>query len=168
MSTKVNWTLSASLLLATAALAIQREVSDAEMVQQSDRIVYGRVVEFQYRYDNPNWPVMTEVRLQVESRFKGEPVATTWFTYPGGPKGDMVMEVSDTPELSLGDEGYFFLYAKAGESVPWLYGWENGAITVENGQAHSHSFANPEKTVHTVPASVVEQRILGLLDGRGR
>jgi hypothetical protein len=138
------------------------------MVERSGQIVYARVVELQHSYTHPAWPVMTEVRLVVENRFKGQPLASTWFTYPGGPKGDMIMQVSDTPELQVGDEGYFFLYDKPGEAMPWLYGWENGAITVENGQAHSHGFANPGTSAHTLPATAVETRIQDLLDGKGR
>ncbi|MCB9473197.1 MAG: hypothetical protein H6678_05240 [Candidatus Delongbacteria bacterium] len=155
------------LSLAAASLAIQREVSDAEMVGQSNQIVYGQVVSLTYDYSNPAWPVMTQVQVQVENQFKGQPVARTWFTFPGGVKGEMTMEVSDTPELKVGDEGYFFLYDKAGESLPWLYGWEYGAITIENGVAHSLSFATEGASGHELPASTIESRLNTLLNGEG-
>jgi hypothetical protein len=168
MKTKLAASVALTLLLAGAALAIQREVSDAEMTQRSNQIVYGRVVSLSYDESNPAWPVMTQVLVQVENQYKGQPVASALFTYPGGVKGDMTMEVSDTPSLSVGDEGYFFLYDKAGEALPWLFGWENGAIVVENGLAHSHSFANPGKDGQALPVSRIEARLQTLLNGEGR
>ncbi len=168
MKTKHAVAAALTLLLATATQALQRDISDAEMARQSDRIVYGRVASLSYDHSNPAWPVMTQVLLQVENQYKGQPVTSTLFTYPGGVKGGMTMKVSDTPALSVGDEGYFFLYDKAGETLPWLYGWENGAILVEDGQAHSHSFANPGKTAHTLPVDQVETRLQVLLNGGGQ
>ncbi len=155
--------------LAAGGTALQRAVSDQEMVDLSQEIVYASVQEITYVYDHPTYPVMTQARLSIEDRYKGSAPGELLVTWPGGIKGEYTMKVSDTPALEPGDEGLFFLYDKEGTEALWLTGWEYGAITVENGMAHSHTFAvDHDDHHHHLPYGTVLARLENLISGEER
>jgi hypothetical protein len=123
-----------TLSLTVSSFALQRQVNDAELSVQSDLIIHGSVTAVEFVQSEGDFHVLTRLTVDVDRQMKGARADQVQLLVPGGELGEFTVKVSDTPEFKLGDEAIFFLYEKPGYEVHWLYGWEQGALRVEDNQ----------------------------------
>ncbi len=123
-----------TLCVSASAFALQRQVTDLELSNESDLIVHGTVAAVDFIEGDANYHVMTDLTLHVNRHVKGKQQEEIHVLLPGGQVGEFTVKVSDTPEFQVGDEALFFLYEKADYELHWLYGWEQGALRVQDEQ----------------------------------
>lgn len=121
-------------LLTGSSMALLRNFTKEELIQNSESIVLGTVQETRCAWAEDHSQIFTYVTFRVEDQFKGQPAGTEiTLQIPGGTVGEITQVTTDTPTLEPGmrvivhtfmqDTGYL-----------WIYGWEKGVLTVQNGQ----------------------------------
>lgn len=121
------------LMLAGTSAALLPEFSKEELISQSESIVLGQVQDVRSAWAEDGSQIYTYVTLAVEEQFKGEAIGREIVVQvPGGTVGEITQKVSDTPTLIPGMEVILHLFMKE-TGYPWVYGWEKGVLSVENG-----------------------------------
>ena len=103
-----------------------------EIVNGSQIIAYGRVVDTSAEMSDDRKRVDTLVTLQVETYLKGGPGPTVVFRVPGGQVGRYRNVMVGAPIFQIGDEAVFFLTAR-GEST-YIFGLSQGVFRVRQDQ----------------------------------
>ena len=121
------------LILVGSSSALLLEMTKEELIVNSESIVLGTVQEVRSAWAEDRSQIFTYVTLNVSEQFKGEAVGREIvIQIPGGTVGDITQKVSDTPTLLSGMEVILHLFMKE-TGYPWIYGWEKGALIVEEG-----------------------------------
>jgi hypothetical protein len=100
-----------------------------EIVNGSEVIAYGRVVETTVDEGVDRTRVETLVTLRVDTYLKGGPGETIVFRVPGGQVGRYRTVMVGAPVLSPGDEAVVFLSVR-GAGLPALFGLNQGLFRV--------------------------------------
>ena len=115
-------------LLAIAADARATVILPAELheiVDGSQTIVRGRVVDVRSEMTAGRRSIHTFVTLAVDERFKGTPGATVTFRVPNGQVGRYKRIIVGAPEFVVGDDVFVFLRGAA-PAMPTLFGLSQG------------------------------------------
>jgi hypothetical protein len=100
-----------------------------EIVQGSQVIVHGRVLEVRSDWTDDRFRVETIVTLEAGAYFKGGPGERVTFRVPGGTIGRYRSLMVGAPEFRVGDEVVMFLKSD-GPSVPHVFGLSQGVFRV--------------------------------------
>ena len=100
-----------------------------EIVNGSEVIAYGRVVDTTVEAGAERSRVETLVTLRVDTYLKGGPGETIIFKVPGGQVGRYRTIMVGAPMLSPGDEAVVFLNVRGAER-PALFGLNQGLFRV--------------------------------------
>jgi len=126
------WAWLGVLLLPIASMGLLRDLSLSDLVTGADWIIVGKVETMESRWNEAKDYIYTYVTLSVNDYWKNplnQPRIT--IQIPGGVVEEITQQVSDTPEFRLGETVVLFLFNQDGQK--WVYGWEKGKFTVENG-----------------------------------
>ena len=97
--------ISSMLLLSANADAAVPRMGIGDLTDESDAIVYGRVLSLVPHWDDAHEMIYTTVTVQPIAYMKGDlgsdPIR---FEMPGGTVGEMTLAVSDVPRFDLGEE----------------------------------------------------------------
>jgi hypothetical protein len=100
-----------------------------EIVQGSQVIVHGRVVDVSSDWTEDRFRIETIVTLEAGAYFKGGPGERVTFRVPGGTIGRYRALMVGAPEFRVGDEVVMFLRSE-GPSVPQVFGLSQGVFRV--------------------------------------
>ena len=122
------------LVLVNTSWALLPEMTREELIIDSELIVLATVQEVESAWADDHSQIYTYVRLEISDQFKGAPIGNQLvIQIPGGKVGEITQVTSDTPKnLQVGTEAVIHLFMKE-TGYYWVYGWEKGALTVENG-----------------------------------
>lgn len=105
-----------------------------EIVNGSEIIAFGRVVETTPQWSDDRRHVDTLVTLQVGTYLKGGPGQTIVFKVPGGQMGRYRHFMVGAPQFEAGDEAVVFLDVRAGDR-PAVFGLNQGVYRVRVDEA---------------------------------
>jgi hypothetical protein len=100
-----------------------------EIVNGSDIIAYGRVIETRVERSDDRKTIDTLVTFQVGTYLKGGPGDTLVFKVPGGTIGRFRNVLVGAPRFSTGDEAVLFLNSR-GREFPSVFGLNQGVFRV--------------------------------------
>jgi hypothetical protein len=100
-----------------------------EIVNGSDIIAYGRVIETRVEWSDDRKNVDTLVTFQVGTYLKGGPGETLVFKVPGGTIGRFRNVLVGAPQFNSGDEAVLFLNSR-GREFPSVFGLNQGVFRV--------------------------------------
>lgn len=100
-----------------------------EVVNGSDIIAYGRVIETRVEWSDDRKNVDTLVTFQVGTYLKGGPGETLVFKVPGGTIGRFRNVLVGAPQFATGDEAVLFLNSR-GREFPSVFGLNQGVFRV--------------------------------------
>jgi hypothetical protein len=128
-----RWAWVGIILLPIASFGLLRDLSLRDLVTGADWIVVGKVETMESRWNDARDYIYTYVTLSVSDYWKN-PLSQPMLTIqiPGGTVEDISQRVTDTPDFRVGETVILFLFNQDGER--WVYGWEKGKFTIENGQ----------------------------------
>jgi hypothetical protein len=125
-------TLMAQVALATSV----PKLTFAELSNNSEVVVTGRITKSWAAWDNSRSHIWTHYELRVSGTAKGKAAATLEFAEPGGSLDGMGMTVADSVQYTIGESVLVFL-----QRVPNGYlrttGWGQGKFTVDSA-THLH------------------------------
>ena len=101
-----------------------------EIVEGSQLIVHGRVIDVQARTTADRRSIFSLVTVAVDEAVKGSPGRAVTFRVPGGQIGRYRRVIVGAPEFATGDEVVVFLRG-GGAAVPTLFGLGQGVYKVE-------------------------------------
>lgn len=101
-----------------------------EVVNGSEIIAYGRVIETIAESSDDRRRIDTLVTLQVSTYLKGGPGETLVFRVPGGQVGRYRSVFVGAPRFAVGDETIVFLNVRDGE-LPFVFGLNQGVFRVQ-------------------------------------
>jgi hypothetical protein len=129
--TRVVLLIAVSLLAAPLSATVLVPVEFREVVNESEIIAFGRVVETTPQWAVDRKRVDTLVTLQVGTYLKGGPGDTIVFKVPGGQMGRYRHFMVGAPHFEPGDEAVVFLNAGAGAGErPSVFGLNQGVYRV--------------------------------------
>ena len=118
-------------LLAGTGWALLPNFSKEELIQQSEGIVLGTVLETTSSWAADHTRIFTYVKLEIHDQFKGQPVGEELvLQVPGGRVGEITQAVSDAPHFEAGMRVLVHLYTQD-TGYPGVYGWEKGVLAVQ-------------------------------------
>lgn len=100
-----------------------------EIVNGSQVIVHGRVVDVRSDWTGDRFRIETIVTLEASAYLKGGPGEHVTFRVPGGTIGRYRSLMVGAPEFRAGDEVVIFLTAD-GPAVPQVFGLSQGVFRV--------------------------------------
>lgn len=100
-----------------------------DMVQGSQLIVHGRVVDVRGQQTSDRRSIETIVTLTVTDALKGQPGDTVTFRMPGGEVGRYRRVVVGVPRFTAGDDVIVFLRG-ASPAMPMVFGLHQGLFRV--------------------------------------
>ena len=100
-----------------------------EIVNGSDIIAYGRVIETTVEWSSDRKHVDTLVTFQVGTYLKGGPGETLVFKVPGGTIGRFRNVLVGAPQFTAGEEAVLFLNSR-GREYPAVFGLNQGVYRV--------------------------------------
>ena len=96
-----------------------------ELVEQSDTIVAGEVLEMRSAWTADRRVIFTTVTLRPDRRFKGGERSLIRFRIPGGTVGDTRLMVTHSPVFAIGEQALVFLAGASGR-LPSVVAGEAG------------------------------------------
>jgi hypothetical protein len=119
------------LLVLTAAVraTVLVPAEFREIVEGSQIIVYGRVVDVTAEWVDNRRRIDTLVTVEAGTYLKGGPGETVTFRVPGGQIGRYRNVMVGAPEFKPGDEAVLFLRAE-GPSIARVFGLSQGVFRV--------------------------------------
>ena len=96
-----------------------------ELVEQSDTIVAGEVLEMRSAWTADRRVIFTTVTLRPDRRFKGGERSLIRFRIPGGTVGDTRLMVTHSPVFAVGEQALVFLAGASGR-LPRVVAGEAG------------------------------------------
>ena len=119
----------AVLLPVLAHATVQVPVEFGEMVQGSQLVVHGRVVDVRSQQTGDRRSIETIVTVAVAEALKGRPGDTVTFRMPGGDVGRIRRVMVGVPRFSSGDDVIVFLRG-APPAMPTVFGLSQGLYRV--------------------------------------
>jgi hypothetical protein len=119
----------AFLLPALAHATVELPVEFGEMVQGSQLVVHGRVVDVRSQQTGDRRSIETLVTLTVTDALKGRPGDTVSFRLPGGEVGRYRRVIVGVPRFTAGDDVIVFLRGGAPQ-LPTIFGLSQGLYRV--------------------------------------
>jgi hypothetical protein len=113
-----------------------------EVVNGSDIIAYGRVIETRVEWSVDRKNVDTLVTFQVGTYLKGGPGETLVFKVPGGTIGRFRNVLVGAPQFVSGDEAVLFLNSR-GREFPSVFGLNQGVFRVSIDGATRRRMVTP-------------------------
>ena len=113
----------------TASATVELPVEFGEMVQGSQLVVHGRVVDVHSQQTGDRRSIETLVTVTVSDALKGRPGDTVSFRLPGGDVGRYRRVVVGVPRLAAGDDVIVFLRGSA-PALPTIFGLSQGLYRV--------------------------------------
>jgi len=101
-----------------------------EVVQGSELIAYGRIVDVRPQWADNRTRIDTIVTLEVASWLKGGSDGTITFKVPGGEMGRYRSVMVGAPTFQPGDEAVLFLKSD-GSDLPVVFGLNQGVFRVK-------------------------------------
>lgn len=125
--------LFALLAIPLVGLGVLRDLNLADLVAGADWIVSGHVVQKESRWNDARDYIYSYVTISVNEYWKN-PLRDSEIVVqvPGGSVDEITQQVSDTPEFFAGENVVLFLFDQEGNK--WVYGWQAGKYTVQDGQ----------------------------------
>jgi hypothetical protein len=121
--------LTLCLLPAAGRATVLLPAEFREIVNGSDIIAYGRVVETTVEWGDDRKRVDTLVTMQVGTYLKGDRGTTLVFKVPGGTIGRYMNITVGAPQFTEGDEAVVFLNVR-GTDLPFVFGLNQGVFRV--------------------------------------
>jgi hypothetical protein len=133
-----------ALLLAewTAQGAIYRRMSLDSLVQDSELVVYGRVIASRALWDPATATIWTRTEFLVIDGPKGQPGKSVTVTEPGGTVNGRGVVYPGTPQFRLEQECVLFLYRAAGNRLR-VTGLLQGVYAVATDRTTGERWAQP-------------------------
>jgi len=119
-----------TLVLASASSALVKKAEISDLRNGSTDIVLGRVMSYESAWDGNL--IYTYYSVKVLDRVKGTPPEYVTVRIPGGEVGDVVLSVSETPDLAVGEDAFLFLKNSGGFHE--VTGWFQGKYRVKDGK----------------------------------
>jgi hypothetical protein len=126
-SVAVLFLLCALETIAHATVLVPAEFR--EIVNGSEMIAYGRVVDATPEWSDDRKRIDTVITFQVDTWLKGGPGETLTFKVPGGRIGRYKSVLVGAPEFEAGDEAVLFLKSSATDE-PFVFGLNQGVYRV--------------------------------------
>jgi hypothetical protein len=108
---------------------VEVPVEFGEMVQASQLVVHGRVVDVRSQQTGSRRTIETVVTVAVTDAFKGSPGGEVTFRVPGGEVGRYRRVMVGAPRFTAGDEVIVFLRGTA-PALPSVFGLGQGLFRV--------------------------------------
>jgi hypothetical protein len=126
-----RYLVTAAVLVLTANLraTVLVPAEFREIVEGSQIIVYGRVVDVTPEWSDDRRRIDTLVTVEAGTYLKGGPGETVTFRVPGGQIGRYRSFMVGAPEFRPGDEAVLFLRAE-GPSIARVFGLNQGVFRV--------------------------------------
>ena len=105
----------------------------AELVQRSDTIVAGEVLDMRSAWSSDRREIFTTVTLRPDRRFKGGARSLVRFRIPGGAIGDTRLVVTHSPVFAIGEQTLVFLAGDSGR-LPRVVAGEAGKRHLRVGE----------------------------------
>jgi hypothetical protein len=124
--------MAAVLIVAMSAglhATVEVPVEFGEMVQGSQLVVYGRVVDVRSQQTDDRRSIETIVTVAVAQALKGQPGETVAFRLPGGEVGRYRRVIIGAPRFTSGDDVIVFLRGAA-PALPTVFGLNQGLYRV--------------------------------------
>jgi hypothetical protein len=121
--------LAALLMPAVTHATMEVPAEFGEMVQGSQLVVYGRVVDVRGQQSGNRRTIETIVTVAVAQALKGQPGETVTFRMPGGDVGRYRRVMVGVPRFSSGDDVIVFLRGGA-PALPTVFGLSQGVYRV--------------------------------------
>jgi len=98
-----------------------------QVAQEAELIFEGRVLSKETRLSPINDTPFTYFTLEIIDVVKGEYIEQTIeLGFMGGPKGDLILKVSDMQMPEVGERGIYFLTTHSKQYIHPLSGWHQG------------------------------------------
>ena len=104
-----------------------------ELVERSDTIVSGEVLDVRSAWTADRGQIFTAVTLRPDRRFKGGGQGPVRFRIPGGTVGDVRLMVTHSPVFAIGEKALVFLTEDGGR-LPRVVGGEAGRRHIRIGE----------------------------------
>ncbi len=104
-----------------------------ELVERSDTIVAGEVLDTRSAWTADRREIFTTVTLRPDRRFKGSERSLIRFRIPGGTVGNTRLMVTHSPVFAVGEQALVFLAGASGR-LPSVVGGEAGKRHVQVGE----------------------------------
>ncbi len=121
------------------------------LVERSDTIVAGEVLDMRSSWSTDRREIFTTVTLRADRRFKGGGRSLVRFRVPGGTVGDTRLTVTHSPVFAVGERALVFLAGESGR-LPRV-------VAGEAGKRHLRTGADGEQTI--LPGFAVSERGAG-------
>ena len=105
----------------------------AELVENSDAIVAGEVLDMRSAWTADRREIFTTVTLRTERRFKGGGRNLVRFRVPGGTVGDTRMTATHSAQFMVGERALVFLTGESGR-LPRVTSGEAGKRHLRTGE----------------------------------
>ena len=132
MSSHRTGALAAIVVVAMSAglhATLEVPVEFGEMVQGSQLVIHGRVVDVRCQQTGDRRSIETVVTVAVSEAFKGRPGDSVTFRMPGGEVGRYRRVIVGVPRFEDGDEVIVFLRGGA-PAMPTVFGLSQGLYRV--------------------------------------
>jgi hypothetical protein len=126
----------------TAHGAIYRRMSLDSLVQSSEYVIYGRVIESRTQWDPGTATIWTRTEFLVIDGPKGQPGKTVAVTEPGGIMNGRGVIYPGTPQFKPDQEVVLFLYRAPGDRLR-VTGLLQGVYLVVADRATGERIAQP-------------------------
>jgi hypothetical protein len=126
----------------TAHGAVYRRMSLDSLVQTSEYVIYGRVIESRAQWDPATATIWTRTEILVIDGPKGQPGKTVTVTEPGGIMNGRGVLYPGTPQFRLDQEVVLFLYHGPGNRLR-VTGLLQGVYAVVADRATGERMAQP-------------------------
>ena len=110
-----------------------------ELVERSDTIVAGEILDMRSSWSVDRREIFTTVTLRPDRRFKGGERSLIRFRIPGGTVGDTRLMVTHSPAFAIGEQALVFLTGQSGR-LPRV-------VAREAGKRHIQVGENGEQTI---------------------
>jgi hypothetical protein len=117
------------LLGAVARATVLVPAEFREVVNGSEIIAYGRVIDATSEWTDDRKRIDTAITFEVSTWLKGGPGDTLTFKVPGGRIGRYRSLTVGAPEFAIGDEAVVFLKSNGGAG-PFVFGFNQGVYRV--------------------------------------
>ena len=127
-----------------------------EIVEQSQIIVYGRVLEAVAELSDDRKRIETVVTFEVGTYLKGGAAGTITFRVPGGQIGRYRSVTVGAPVFESGDEAVLFLNRRNAAALPSIFGLNQGVFRVQrDARTRQRIVMSPLLARGQVPETVV-------------
>ena len=134
--TLVLCVLSLGAVASTASATIVLPADLAAIVEGSQTIARGRVIELRSEMTAGRRSIHTLVTVAVDEMLKGSPSRTVTFRVPNGQVGRYKRIVVGAPEFAVGEDVVVFLRGAA-PAMPTLFGLNQGVYRAASRSAAS-------------------------------